>query len=293
MKGGAGQGAGRASEPPRPASEQVCGEGSAAERPPGRAGGAGGRAGRGRRAGRAAAPLPPPARPSAAPFCRRLPRGPEAAAAAARHCGASGADRRDASPASRRQVRAGPPRSTPRAGSAAAPAGGPPGLPARRAHEAGPRGPPRAVTHPPTRGAACAPHAGSRGRVAPAAASGRASRALTAAPAGCPPPPGTAAVDSGCCVALRCAPPQVVRPASPCPGIQGQSEGAGWGMVVRSPVWLPSLFAEATPSNFRCRCSDLATFPAGLHPPPPGLPPPRVPGHPVAATLDREIDIGV
>ncbi|ERE69787.1 hypothetical protein H671_6g16908 [Cricetulus griseus] len=37
-------------------------------------------------------------------------------------------------------------------------------------------------------------------------------------------------------------------------------------MVVRFPVWLPSLFAEATLSNFRCRCSDLATFPAGLSP---------------------------
>lgn len=32
-------------------------------------------------------------------------------------------------------------------------------------------------------------------------------------------------------------------------------------MAVLFPVWLPSLFAEATQSNFRCRCSNLATFP--------------------------------
>lgn len=231
---------------------------------PGRAGGAGGRAGSGRRAGRAAARLPPPARPSAAPFCRRLPRGPEAAAGtAARAAG------REPSELQAGESRA----AAPHSGSAPAPAGGP-GLPPS------PRGraarPPCAVTHP-RRG--LRPHAGSRGPVAPAAASGRASRALAAALPGAPV---TAAAGSGVLRGEPCAPPQVGRPASLRPGTQGQREGRG---LVRFPVWLPLLFAEATPSNFKCRCTDLATFPTGL--------PLGGPGHPVASALDGEIDIGV
>lgn len=236
---------------------------------PGRAGGAGGRAGRGRRAGRAAAPLPPPARPSAAPFCRRLPRGPEAAAGtAARAVRSAGRELRELQAG---ESGAAAPHAPRRASGRTCRRPRLPAAPTRPARAAPARcHPPAARPAPPRR---LARPGGPGCRVRPCVPGAH------CCPAGCPRD-GRRGRE-----ALRgslCAPPQVVRPASRRPGIQGQSEGRG--MVVRFPGWLPSLFAEATPSNFRCRCSDLATFPAGL--------PPGVPGRPVAATLDREIDIG-
>jgi hypothetical protein len=196
---------------------------------PGRAGGAGGRAGRGRRAGRAAARLPPPARPSAAPFCRRLPRGPKAAAGtAARAVRSAGrepselqaGESRAAAPHAPRRVRGSTCRQPRLLAEPTRPARA---APARCHPPAARPAPPRRLARPGGPGCSvrpCVPGAHCR-------------------PAGCPRDSHRGlAVLRG----LLRAPPQVVRPASPRPGIQGQPEGRG--MAVLFPVWLPSLFAE-------------------------------------------------
>lgn len=239
-------------------------------RAPGRAGGAGGRAGRGRRGGRAAAPLPPPARPSAAPFCRRLPRGPEAAAGtAARAVRSAGrepselqaGESRAAAPHAPRRARGSTCRqprllTEPTRPARAAPA---------RCH------PPAARPVPPRRlerpgGPGC--------RVRPRVPSAR------CCPAGCP-----WGSHRGLRVlrGLQLAPPQVVRPASPRPGIQGQPEGRGWRCCFQSG-FLPSL---------RRRHGVILDAAAPTSRPFPLACPAGVPGCLVASGLDREIDIGV
>lgn len=231
---------------------RVCGSaprGARAEPGVGR-GGAGARGGR----LRGSRPRPAPPRRHFAGGCRGDPRRRQALRR--ERC-----DRRDASPASCRQVRAGPPRPTPHAGSAAAPAGSPGCSPSPRGR---PARPPRAVTHP-RRG--LRPHAGSRGPAAPAAVSGRASPALTAAPPGAP---GTATVGSPCCVAC-CAPlPRWCAPHPRARGFRVSPRGGGWRCCFQSG-FLPSL-RKATRSNFRCRCTNLATFHAGLPRRGPGSP---------------------